>query len=480
MNQHFTQFNLNITPNFSIDGQRSWIEEKNKQAERYNGIGLWIALVLYPIWSVLDYLLAPNELFYSFFYARCICALVMLLFALTYLKWKFNTDWLAFPVVLTISADIAYKTNTVNDEIITPYMIQYCTLFVCAGMLHIWSLRNSILIAVYTISTMVFFKEYSGKHTYPQLLTNGGLIILTVLIVYVFLIETRLILMKKAFMANFNLNLAHEEVKQKNVIIEKKNLQIVDSINYGKRIQNAFLPNSFELKQAIGEHFIFYRPKNVVSGDFYWFAENDKKKFFAVADCTGHGVPGAFMSIIGASLLNQLVHENHIYDSNLILENLRIKIKQLLRQESNDVRDGIEIGIIVLDNETKEVDYSGARINLWIVKNGSQIIEIEADKQAIGGFDYPNFNAYKSHKLPLEKGDVIFMTSDGYPDQFNLLNKKIGKKKTKEICIESANLFPSQAGEKIISHFDNWKGNYDQIDDILIAGIWYDNIVSRK
>lgn len=456
--------------------QQSWIEEKNKQARRYNGIALWLALILYPLWSLLDYLLAPNELFYPFFYARCLCAGIMLVFALVHLKWKFNPDWLAYPVVLTISADIAYKTNTVPTEMITPYMIQYCTLFVCAGMLHIWKIRNSVFMVIYTIATMAFFKEFTNQHTYPLLLTSGGLIVITVLIVYVFLIETRLVLMKKAFLASYNMNLALEEVNRKNVIIEKKNLQIVDSINYGKRIQNAFLPNSNELNKAIGEHAIFYRPKNVVSGDFYWFAENKKKIFFAVADCTGHGVPGAFMSIIGASLLNQLVHENELDKTNLILDNLRKNVKKLLKQESNDVRDGMEIGLISINTETKELEFSGARISLWLIDKNKQVTEIEADKQAIGGLDYPNFENYSAHKIDPKEGDVLFMTSDGYPDQFNNENKKIGKKKTKELCLEYSNLQPNEAQKKIIEHFDNWKGGHDQIDDILIAGIWMDKV----
>lgn len=202
--------------------QQSWIEEKGKQSRKYNGIALWIALVLYPLWSLLDYLLASTDLFFPFAYARCVCAAIMLVFALIHLKWKFNTDWLAYPVVLTISTDIAFKTNYVQTDLITPYMIQYCTLFVCAGMLHIWKLKNSIFTLIYTLATFVFFKEFINHHTYPQLLTNGGLIILTVLIVYVFLIETRLALMKKAFLAKYNMNLALEEVNKKKYYYRKE------------------------------------------------------------------------------------------------------------------------------------------------------------------------------------------------------------------------------------------------------------------
>lgn len=467
---------LNIPILQKAESQSSWILEKNKLALKFNRIGLWIALILYPAWSILDYILAPSNLFYPFFYARCLCACIMLGFALAHLKWKFNPDWLAYPVVLTISTDIAFKTNTVNSDIITPYMMQYCTLFLCSAMLHIWKIKNSIFIVCYSLITMVIFKELIHQHTYAQILTNGGLIIITILIVYVFAIETRLSLMKKAFVASFNMNLAFDEVNKKNVIIEKKNIQIVDSINYGKRIQNAFLPNPDELSNAIGEHAIFYRPKNVVSGDFYWFAENKNKIFFAVADCTGHGVPGAFMSIIGASLLNQLVHESDLSKTNEILDGLRTNLKKLLKQNSNDVRDGLEIGLICFDIANKELEFSGARICLWIVDKDKNITEFEADKQAIGGIDYPNFRNFNIQKIKHNQGDVIFMTSDGYPDQFNTSNKKIGKRKTKELCLEYSNLNPKEAQNRIIEHFDAWKGTHDQIDDILIAGIWTDKI----
>lgn len=458
------------------NANKMWWEEKIKQATWYNRLGLWIALILYPLWSLLDYMLAPDELLYSFFYARCFCAFIMLLFALVHLKFKFNPDFLAYPVVLTISADIAYKTNVVPTAMITPYMIQYCTLFVCSAMLHIWRIKNSVFTVIYTIVVMIVLKELVGQHSYSELLSNGGLIIITVLIVYVGLIETRLALMKKAFVASYNMNLALEEVSNKNAIIEKKNLQIIDSINYGKRIQNAFLPNSKELVKAIGEHLIFYRPKNVVSGDFYWFAEKENKIFFAVADCTGHGVPGAFMSIIGASLLNQLVHESELEKPAQILDNLRKNVKKLLKQESNDVRDGMEIGLICFDTDTRELQYSGARISLWLVDSNGRVTEIEADRQAIGGLDHPNFEKYINHKFKPEQGSVIFMSSDGYPDQFNFDNKKIGRKKTKELCVEFSKLNPKEAQNELINHFDKWKGDYDQIDDILLAGIWLDQV----
>lgn len=182
------------------------------------------------------------------------------------------------------------------------------------------------------------------------------------------------------------------------------------------------------------------------------------------------------MSIIGASLLNQLVHENELENTNLILDNLRKNVKKLLKQESNDVRDGLEIGLICINTITKEIEFSGARISLWLINKDKNVTEIEADKQAIGGFDFPNFENYSSHKINTSDGDVIFMTSDGYPDQFNCENKKIGKKKTKELCLEYSNLHPNDAQRKIADHFDNWKGNHDQIDDILIAGIWMDKV----
>jgi serine phosphatase RsbU (regulator of sigma subunit) len=455
------------------EGQIKWDEEKTKQAISYNRIGLWIALILYPVWSLLDYFLAPHSQYHLFLNLRFLCAGIMLVFAVLHLKWKFNPDWLAYPVVLTIGTDIAYKCNVVSHEILTPYMIQYCTLFVCSGMLHIWRTRNSLLVVAITLTSFIAFREMFQKHTYPEVLSNGGLIIITVFIVYVFLIKTRVMLMKKAFTARYRLSIALDEVKDKNTIIEKKNLQIVDSINYGKRIQHAFLPETKELQCAFGEHLLMYRPKNVVSGDFYWFAETEQKKYFAVVDCTGHGVPGAFMSIIGASLLNQLVREKKLTEPNDILDHMREHLRVLLKQDSNDVRDGMEIGLISIDKTSKALHYAGARIMLFIVNN-NEIQDIEPDKQPIGGIDYKGFTKYTNHIITLQEKSVLFMTSDGYPDQFNDENKKYGKKKTKELFLEIAKKNPKDGCHFINTTFDEWRGRQDQIDDVLVAGFWID------
>lgn len=462
---------INVDTTLDNEGQKVWIEEKNKQAITYNGIGLWIALLAYPVWGLLDHFLASDEQYHLFLNQRIICAIIMFGFAITHLKWKFNTDWLAYPVVLTIGTDIAYKCNVVNHEILTPYMIQYCTLFVCSGMLHIWSIKNSLIVVVFTLAVFIGFREHYQLHSYPDILSNGGLIILTVLIVYVFLINTRLILMKKAFVARYKLNLTLNELQDKNQIIEKKNVQIVDSINYGKRIQHAFLPEPHTLQKAFNDHLIFYRPKNVVSGDFYWFAETESRYYFATADCTGHGVPGAFMSIIGATLLNQLVHEKKLINPNDILTHLRNELRVVLKQESNDVRDGMELGIISIEKDKSKLYYSGARIGLFMVVNG-EIHDIIPDKQPIGGLDYKGFNNYTLHEIEVQKGTALFMTSDGYPDQFNDENKKMGKSKTKELFKKLAQLTPNEAAKHIEKSFDQWRGTQDQIDDVLVSGFW--------
>lgn len=458
----------------------AWHVKKTQQATLYNRIGLWIALVLYPIWSVLDVLIAPEELFSSFMYTRFVCGAVMLVFALAHLKFKFNPIWLAYPVVLTIGTDIAYMCNQVSSDLIMPYMMQYCTLFVCSGMLHIWSIRHSIIVVAITLFMMIFFKETSLTHTYGDLLSNGGLIVTTVLIVYVFLIATRTNLMKKAFLANFNLEKALKVVNDKNEIIVKKNEQISDSINYGLRIQQAILPSKTDLESFLGEHLLFYKPRNVVSGDFYWHAEKDNRRYFAVGDCTGHGVPGAFMSIIGASILNQTLHETASIKPEEIIGTLRFKLMKLLKQDSSTNSDGMEIGLLCFDCDEEKITFAGSRINLYQVKSNGDIIEHTADKQPIGGYGYKNFKGYTSQKITPEIDDVLFLTSDGLQDQYSADNKKFGKKRLRDLFCSLAKNNPIAAKDLLENNYSDWKGDSPQIDDIIVAGIWLNKVITFK
>lgn len=262
----------------------------------------------------------------------------------------------------------------------------------------------------------------------------------------------------------------HEILEQKK-IIEEKNKDITDSINYAKRIQDTFLPAK-ELKYKIFSNaFVFFKPKDIVSGDFYWFTEKNGKRIIAACDCTGHGVPGALMSMIGNNILNQIINENGITSPDEILNQLNIEVRKALKQgQQSETKDGMDIALLTFNSET-EIEYAGAQRPLWIIRN-NELEEIKADKFSIGGIQSGNEKKFTKHILSLSKDDCIYIFSDGFADQFGgPEGKKFMSKQLKNVLLANHTL-PILEQENILNKtIESWKGGREQIDDILIIGI---------
>ncbi|HEY0029108.1 MAG TPA: tetratricopeptide repeat protein [Bacteroidia bacterium] len=255
-------------------------------------------------------------------------------------------------------------------------------------------------------------------------------------------------------------------------IIEEKNRDITDSINYAKRIQEVMLP-AMEIKHRLfPDAFVLFQPKDIVSGDFYWFAEKNGKRIIAAVDCTGHGVPGALMSMIGNAFLNEIVNERNITSPELILNELRNRIIHSLKQTGADgeSRDGMDIAVLAFDDKKSIVEYAGANNPLWIIRD-NKLEEYKADKRPIGYFkgeDLP----FHLHQMPFSKGDRFYIFSDGYADQFGGPKGKKYKYSTMKELILSIQEKTMAEQEKILSdNFTNWKGNLEQLDDMLVIGI---------
>lgn len=265
-----------------------------------------------------------------------------------------------------------------------------------------------------------------------------------------------------------------EVVLQKEHIAEK-NKEITDSINYARRIQNAILPDLTDVYGTFGDVFILFKPKDIVSGDFYWLMK--EQNLIAAADCTGHGVPGAFMSTIGVEKLNEA--SSHSSSPGIILSELNRALKKSLNQtvdsESNEkaTRDGMDIALLKIDrNESgASVCFAGANRPLWILKNGAvEILEIKATKMAIGGLT-GNEQSFAEHKVELDKGDTIYVFSDGYADQFRPGGKKLMTRKFKQLLVENQHLSMQEQDRFLSDFIDMWKGSAEQTDDILVIGI---------
>lgn len=264
------------------------------------------------------------------------------------------------------------------------------------------------------------------------------------------------------------------ELALKNHLIEEKSKEITDSINYARLIQQSLLASKTMLDKNLNDYFVFYKPKDIVSGDFYWGAESQKGFLIACVDCTGHGVPGAFMSLIGKENLDKAVAKTN--NPAEILSELNNGVKRSLNQNEDignkDGMDAVILRIEKLNDNSSKLFYSGANRPLYVIrKNSKELIEVKATKQAIGGFTSNN-QVFEQHELELQKGDSIFISTDGYADQFGSNNnKKLTTKRFKELLVSIQSKSASEQKQSLEDFFTTWKGNFEQLDDLLVIGI---------
>lgn len=263
-----------------------------------------------------------------------------------------------------------------------------------------------------------------------------------------------------------------EQQKQKEEIENQKN-DMLESIRYAKRIQRTILPDKKAMDDVFNEYFIVFKPKDVVSGDFYWFNQNVNKAFVAVVDCTGHGVPGAFMSLIGYNLLNQIVLQKGIYKPGEILTELHIQVRATLKQDAADSksRDGMDVCLVVVDKYDDKFEYAGANRPLLMLK-GDEIIEIKPTKCSIGGEQMEEERIFQNNEFEYESGDCIYLFSDGMVDQFGGPDfKKFSTKRLKQIIIENKHEPMSVQRALFNIVWKDWKGDEEQTDDVTMIAI---------
>jgi len=314
------------------------------------------------------------------------------------------------------------------------------------------------------------------------------------------------------FFRQTNRKLAHQNaeiLRQKNEIEEKngqlrealttiahKNKNITDSIRYAQRIQNAILPSVEMISDVMPDHFILFKPRDIVSGDFYWMKKINHFLIVAAADCTGHGVPGAFMSMLGVTLLNEIVRRKEITKASEVLNELRVQVKLSLSQtgKENEQRDGMDIALVVFDLQKKELQFAGANNSLYIVHNASDtspeidtstdkqmvvkenaeratLVEIKADNMPIGIWLHER-DTFTNHIVRYRKGDTFYLFSDGYADQFGGAKElKFLSKRFKKLLLSIYDQPMDKQGSALEKNIEDWKGNNDQVDDIMVMGL---------
>lgn len=258
-------------------------------------------------------------------------------------------------------------------------------------------------------------------------------------------------------------------VEERNNIIESKNKEVLDSITYAKRLQDAILPPISIIKKHLPESFVLYKPKDIVAGDFYWFERTGDNILIAACDCTGHGVPGAMVSVVCSNALNRAVKEFRITEPGKILDKVRELVMETFEKSESEVKDGMDASLCSINTSTGEIHWSGAYNPLWYIKNG-ELKEEVADKQPIGVFDIQV--PFNTSMVKLSKGDSLYLFTDGYADQFGgPKGKKFKYKQMQELLLANISKPMTEQGGILNEAINAWKGNLEQIDDILVIGI---------
>ena len=272
-----------------------------------------------------------------------------------------------------------------------------------------------------------------------------------------------------------------EEVEQQKHLLEEKNKEVLASIAYAKRLQDAILPPQKLWTEQLPGSFVLYLPKDIVAGDFYWMETAGSKIMFAAADCTGHGVPGALVSVVCSNALNRAVKEFHLYEPGKVLDKVTELVLETFEKSENEVKDGMDISLCCFDRSDRALTWAGANNPLWIIRGNDHIAEmpgtneavfeeLKADKQPVGKFE--KAHPFTTHTLQLSEGDSLYIFTDGYADQFGGgKGKKFKYSNLKHLLLNISHLSPEQQKQELSNAITEWKGNLEQVDDICLVGV---------
>jgi len=261
-----------------------------------------------------------------------------------------------------------------------------------------------------------------------------------------------------------------DKLERMNDHLYQRNSELNDSLDYAETLQRSILPKSELLEKKFQEIKVFFKPKEVIGGDFYWFGESDGKKIFAIIDCTGHGIPGAFVSMMGYNLLNHIILSKRITYPGFILNQLNKLVKESLRQESSGNKDGMDMSIISYDPLSRSLEFAGAKSDLYYMDDENGLMRIRGSRCSIGGFNGSKEAEYETHTIQLKDKTKFFMTTDGLVDQFGGNNdKRFSSKRLHNHLLKLLNQEVNSAAHHLVEMLENWKGNTEQLDEILFS-----------
>mgnify|MGYP000978847510 CR=1 FL=1 len=440
-----------------------------KSTERFHFVACIVGIVLNLVWFISDYFVIP-EYWLPFLTFRVTVSVISALSLILKNTFKISIYTCVFILVLGISIQNAYMWSVMDLEHFQKHTLAYIVLFIGVGMLVLWDIKLSIFISIATLVSNIIFYKLNSQLTINEFLINGGLLTLSVVIFTIFLIRSRYRLTLNEIRSRLELAKSKEIIEQKHEEVLHQKKEITDSINYAQSIQRAFLPSEAQFNSHFKDSFVFFNPKDIVSGDFYWISNKKDKLFYATADCTGHGVPGGFMTMLGLSFLEDVIDSKGIEDPAVVLNLIRDKIVNTLKQTGNvgENKDGMDITVCCIDKITNKLTFASANNSLYLVRDG-ELRTYKGDKQPCG-FYHEN-KPFTLQSVDLMKGDCIYTFTDGYADQFGgPKGKKFRYKQLEDLLVANTKLSFAEQKTVLSNAINEWKGDLDQVDDMLVIG----------
>lgn len=439
----------------------SYIAERENQ---YTKTFFALGAILWLVWILFDILFA-HSVWLLILPTRIVGCLS---FAIGYfiadrLHWQIKQNY----IVLYTSLAISFMFSLIPEGSFFAYFTG--AIFVnCLFYTTLYITRLSNLIYTAAFLSMIITPIIFNTLSFVDVLKNGVFAMISILFLMVFVAD-----INRKNIIIFYQNM--EKIKEQNQELEEKNKSIIESITYAQRIQKSILPRIKDLQAKLSGLSVIYKPKDIVSGDFYWYSQENENIFIVVADCTGHGVPGAFITLINHIFLNQAVLEKHILNTNQILHFVREKLVYTISSDENTkIRDGMDVALLNIDKSNMSIEFSGANRPLWMVQkqNPSELIEINGDKLFVGFHEGWDQTYFLSHSYKIQQGDRIYLFTDGITDLFGGTREKgskFGKKRLRELILNTFHYPIDEQKKHIEAYLENWQGNLPQVDDICMV-----------
>jgi serine phosphatase RsbU (regulator of sigma subunit) len=447
------------------DYTSEWAKEERSLATR-SVTKIWIiAAFIIPLFSLLELPYGVAQ-FKQFLYLFLFVSALMLLAVLVQKKFPLPAVIQTYAISVILGGFFSYMAAKTHPDNVHNFVMGISAITLVRGMLYFGRVKTLINVTLinhgFAVLLLLLIRP-EPLLSIPNIESTFYFGIIFMIFSFVGM-HTRYKLTRENFINSIKLKTSFD-------VIEEKNKSITESIAYAERIQHAILPDPAKINQALHENFVFYQPKDVVSGDFYWFHETEKEVVFAQVDCTGHGVPGAFMAVMGYNLLNQVIIEGKLTDPGMILNKLDELVKISLKQNdtNSDSADGMDISLCVIDKKFKKLAFASANRSLIYIR-GHALHEVKGDKFPIGGKHYGD-KLFATSNVDLLPGDMCYLFSDGYGDQFGgAKGKKYSKRKLLE-SLQAMHSEPLPTQLRVLADtFSGWKKEYEQVDDVTVIG----------